>query len=263
MAEIMSSSSVATAVATTNNNMNDNNNIENKIPAIMNGKGILIPIKIDLMHSGARLVDTFCWNIDDTLQDVELFAARTCADLSLPVGFAPKISAQITEQIEAYEEVLSLLEYASKVVPRWDAKVQELQTITVGIRHNTLDFSDKFTWDPMDGSLTPEEFAHTTCLDVGLPMEMAPVISYKIRETLFRWIIDILEHPDAVDVACTGDFKVTDLKVTLVPSNTAVDMVTNLWRRAKPNSVEESAAVPQPLVPEETSSNASVWIDSK
>ena len=98
-----------------------------RVPAIMRGRNVLAPIKVDLIHAGARHVDTFCWDMGDKVDDVEVFAARCCADLALPVGFASKISAQMTEQLDSYAEIIGLLEYAAEVVAGWDDKMRELQ----------------------------------------------------------------------------------------------------------------------------------------
>jgi len=47
-----------------------------------------------------------------------------------------------------------------------------------------------------------------------------------------------------------------------VTGNHFVDMVSNLWKRAKPNNIDECAAVPQPQLPSDRDSNASIWISS-
>jgi hypothetical protein len=231
------------------------------LPAILLEKNILIPIKIDITYNGARVVDTFCWNLYNSYLSPEEFADRTCLDLNLPNGFRHKITMQIEEQVAAFDEIVKLIFTFSKVIPNWSEKMQEIQTISVGIRHNCIDYSDKIQWDPLSTSTTPESFAENTCKDNGLPFEMEAAIAHKIRETLFRWLINILENPKLCEkILITPEVeKFSELRLTLVPPNQAVDMATNLWKRAKPNTLEESAAIPQPMLPADKDTNANIW----
>ena len=221
---------------------------------------VLVPLKIDITYNGARLVDTFSWNLYNSCLSVEEFALMTCIDLNLSCGFQEKIKNQIQEQIDAFVDIVDLIRtHASTIVPNWASKIRENQIITMGIRHNTLDYTDKISWDPMSSSITPEQFAYVTCKDLGLPTDLRPAISNKIRETLFRWVISLIEHPEKTETAVVAEFKVSDTKVSLAQSYQAVEMATSLWKRAKPSTMEEAAAVPQPLLPTEKNTNAGVW----
>lgn len=232
---------------------------EDEIPAFLKGN-VLVPLKIDLTYNGARLVDTFSWNLYNSCFTADEFALMTCLDLNLASGFREKISQQIQEQIDAFVDIVEIIkEHAKDVVPNWSTKIREHQVITMGIRHNTLDYTDKISWDPMSSSITPEQFAYITCKDLGLPAELRPAISNKIRETLFRWVISLIEHPENTETAVIAEFKVSDTKVSLPQSYSAVEMATSLWKRAKPSTIEESAAVPQPLLPQDKVTNASIW----
>lgn len=231
------------------------------IPKFLQGE-VLVPLKIDVTHKGARYVDTFCWNLYHPSILPEEFAARACSDLNFPIGFHQRISLQIIEQLQAYQILIDSIYLFASCIPNWNLKVKQSQMITIGIRHGSLDYSDKVEWDPINSVITPEEFASITCTDLGLPAEIEPAIAHKIREALFRWILNIVQNPNATDTNIQMEFKVLDTKVTLVPPNQSVDMVTNLWKRAKPNSMEEIAAVPQPQLPNEKDSNAYTWIQS-
>jgi hypothetical protein len=112
-------------------------------------------------------------------------------------------------------------------------------------------------------NFTPEDFASVTCADLGLPSEMEPAISHKIRETFFRWLLSILQNPLCEDLSLQKEFQVSDSKIALVPGSQTVDMITNLWKRAKPNSIDESAAVPQPQLPSDKESNSEIWLRVK
>jgi hypothetical protein len=224
---------------------------------------VLVPLKIDVTYKGARYVDTFCWNLYDPCVQPEEFAMRTCLDLNFPIGFHQKISLQIIEQLRAYQILIDSIRLYAPIIPNWNQKIRQNQIITIGIRHGPLDYSDKVEWDPINALITPEEFARITCADLGLPSEIEPAIAHKIREALFRWLLNIVQNPTATDTNIQMEFKVPETRVSLVPPNQAVDMVTNLWKRAKPNSMEEIAAVPQPQLPIEKESNAHVWLQSR
>ncbi len=231
------------------------------IPSILLEKSILVPVKIDITHFGARLVDTFCWSLYESCLSPQEFSDITCADLNLPNEFRTKIAMQIEEQVNAYTEIVELIYKYSNTIPHWEEKIRETQIITIGIRHNSIDYSDKIAWDPLTLGTTPESFAEITCKDLGLPSEMEPAIAHKIREVLFRWLIGLLENPSqCVSVlSVSEEDKLSDAKVALVPPQQVVDMASNLWKRAKPNSPDESAAIPQPLLPVNKESNAFVW----
>ncbi len=231
------------------------------VPAVCTGRTVLVPIKIDVTYYGARYVDTLCWDIHERFLSVDEFSAQTCSDLNLPFGFAPKIALQISEQLDSFRQIIEFAHLAHGIIPDWENKIREHQIVTLGIRHHTIDYSDKILWDPMDSNCTPEEFAFITCTDLGLPMDIAPVIAYRIRETIFRWIIYLLEYPTEPLMPSQAEFKVAETKISLISANTAVDMVTNLWRRAKPSTFDEAAVVPQSLLPNDHNSNASIWID--
>ena len=55
----------------------------------------------------------------------------------------------------------------------------------------------------------------------------------------------------------------SELKVSLVQPNQAVDMIANLCKRAKPNSVDDQAAIPQPMLPADKDSNSHFWAVEK
>lgn len=234
-----------------------------KIPTFLRQPNVLVPLKIDMTYKGARLVDTFCWDLYESVMLPEEFAARMCADLNLPVGYHERISLQMTEQIAAYQEVIDCIYKYGSAIPDWDRKVSQIQPITVGVRNGNVDYSDRIDWDPMAEHFTPEDFASLTCSDLGLPIEMEPAIAHKIRESLFRWIITVLQNPTVDDVTLRQEFPIPENKVVLVPNNQTVDMITNLWKRAKPNHLDEIAVVPQPQLPVDKESNAESWTKVK
>jgi hypothetical protein len=229
------------------------------LPSILSGDNILLPVKIDITISGARYVDTFCWKLYNSLLTPDQFAWRLCTDLNLPITFQSRISLQISEQIVAFQEIITLLRLvlSKGIQPPWS----KLLHVTIGIRHNTLDYSDKFQWDIVSQTgISPESFAATTCADLGLPSDMEPAIAHKIRENIFRSIVSWL---DDINNPVQADFKniqvMSDTKVMLVQPNQAIDMVVNLCKRAKPSAIEDQAAIPQPMLPANKDTNAYFW----
>jgi len=257
----------------TNKNSNDSNDSkfisdvtkDSKIvllPYILLEDHILVPIKLDITYCGARLVDSFSWNIsNDSYMSINEFSLHTCIDLNLPLGFESKISAQIKEQVDGYKRIIYIISnYAPIVVKGWVDKIHEIQVITLGLRHNSLDYTDKVYWNAMSSYLTPEIYASRTCKELGLPLEMRPAISFKIREALFRWLITLLEYPDNMDIRIMEEFKVSETKITMGHHPHTVEMMSNLWKRAKPSAIEDQSSIPQPLLSSDKNSNASVWM---
>lgn len=240
--------------------------LEKTFPAVIRGRKVLVPLKIDLTHGGARHVDSFCWDIfGSTKMSPYEFAARTCADLNLHPAFQTKIALQIAEQVESFESIIALIKMTLRndLLPNIH-KIREKININISIRHGTIDYSDKFIWDPMCSAITPEKFARTTVADLGLPADMEPVIAFKIRETLFRNMISWLDDPNLVETVPTISAeealsKVSEIKISLVSATQAVDMATNLWKRAKPSSVDDHAYTPMPYMSLDKDSNASIW----
>lgn len=238
-------------------------NTDGDIPTILRGEDILVPVKIDITAVGARYVDTFCWNISSTMKYTE-FAGRICSDKNLSLQFQTKIALQLAEQVQAFKILISTLKqcFSAKAMPNIE-KLKKSVLIQVGVRLNTLDYSDKFTWDPMDPFVTPEIFASSTCNDLGLPSEIGPAIAHKVRELLFRnmilWLDDPIKYDPTEIVSNQSHAVSSDIKVTLIPQLQAVDMASNLWKRAKPQSIEEQSLIPQPLLPENKDTNASLW----
>jgi hypothetical protein len=232
------------------------------LPYILLEDHILVPIKLDITYCGARLVDSFSWNIsNNSYMSINEFSLHTCIDLNLPLGFESKISAQIKEQVDGYKSIIYIISnYAPIVVKGWIDKINEIQVITLGLRHNSLDYTDKVYWNAMSSYLTPESYACRTCKELGLPLEMRPAISFKIREALFRWLMTLIEYPDNMDIRIMEEFKVSETKITMGHHPHTVEMMSNLWKRAKPSAIEDQSSIPQPLLSSDKNSNATVWM---
>ena len=151
-------------------------NMDNIFPAILRGNSMLVPIKIDIVQNGARYVDSFCWDVYNLIMTPDEFALRTCIDLNLHQSFRSKIALQIAEQIDSYDSIVSLIKMALRnndIIPN-SQKIRDKINMSISVRHNTIEYSDKLVWDPMSSELTPEKFAKITVSDLGLPADMEP-----------------------------------------------------------------------------------------
>lgn len=225
----------------------------------LNEDDMLVPLKIDISCKGARYVDSFCWNCNpetNTMSAYE-FSCRTCADVGLPDGFQWKIAMQIQEQIDAYRILIDILRnHGSELLSR----LNPLQPISLAFRHLTVDYSDKFLFDCTSAPFAPEHFARVTVLNLGLPGELEPAIAHNIRENVFRQLFFCLEQASKDHIECHNPVLTpSEITVSLVAPNQAVDMVTNLWRRARPKNFDDLQSTPQPRLPSATDTNAHVW----
>jgi hypothetical protein len=156
---------------------------------------ILVPIRIDLTHKGAHYIDSFTWNLYNSLCSVEEFVMRICCDYNFPVTFIPLISYQMQQQIDSYFILFSLLynQSSQQILSQLSSMIVELN-----IRQNVLEYSDTFQWDPNSLSCNPEKFAQITCGDLGLPPEMEPSIAFDIRESIIRFCLPSLFCPSSL-----------------------------------------------------------------
>ena len=91
---------------------------------------------------------------------------------------------------------------------------------------------------------------------------MEAAISHKIRENILRSIVSWIDDT-TTDCNQTTAKSHSELKVSLVQPNQAVDMIANLCKRAKPNSVDDQAAIPQPMLPTDKDSNSNFWTQER
>ena len=105
---------------------------------------------------------------------------------------------------------------------------------------------------------------------------MEVIISYSLRENIYKILFNCIEiaynkmknniqpkpnnpnNPNNTNTNNTNNM-VSDVHVNIVAPHQAVDMVTNLWKRAKPSNYDDQASAPQPRLPRKLDSNASIW----
>ena len=160
------------------------------LPNILNPEeaDVLVPIKIDISHGKGRYIDSFSWNLYNSMLTPEEFVWKICVEDNLPSELIPRIVSQLREQTDAFSSLVDVIISSGKI----DGIVKYMKNINVevSVRSNVMDYSDTFQWDAFSTSgCDPEEFAKQTCLDLGLPCEMQPVIALRIRESILRYEI--------------------------------------------------------------------------
>lgn len=157
--------------------------------ALLCGDDILVPIRIDFTHKGIHYIDSFTWNIYNSILTIEEFVVKLCSDLNFPVTMIPIISSQIQQQVDSYFLLFSLFYHSNSLLffQEISKYLSSAPIIELTIRHNVLEYSDKFQYNPYTNCCSPEKFAQITCCDLGLPPEMEPTIAFNIRETLLKY----------------------------------------------------------------------------
>uniref|UniRef100_A0A5S6QGZ5 SWI/SNF-related matrix-associated actin-dependent regulator of chromatin subfamily B member 1 n=1 Tax=Trichuris muris TaxID=70415 RepID=A0A5S6QGZ5_TRIMR len=135
---------------------------------------VLVPIRLDMEIDGLKLRDNFTWNKNELNITPEIFAEILCDDLDLPPAtFVPAVAASIHQQLAAYCP-------ESFTVDGTDQRV----VIKLNINIGNLSLVDEFEWDLSELDYTPETFAQTMCIELGLAGEFLPAIAYSIRGQL-------------------------------------------------------------------------------
>ncbi|GAA5922533.1 SWI/SNF chromatin-remodeling complex subunit SNF5 [Sporobolomyces koalae] len=193
----------------------------------------LVPVRIDVEHEAWKLRDTFTWNLLETDITPEVFASHLCADLRLPERpFVQEIVTSIKKALEdaqassTYEAYLgdggsSLAEENRKWFAEWSRQqspnpvVDDLnQVVEIGQETNiiaheelritikldvTLDGTqlvDKLEWDISNPRNSPEEFAETYTIELGLTGEFKTAVAHSIREQIDNYVksLSLLSH---------------------------------------------------------------------
>jgi hypothetical protein len=136
----------------------------------------LVPVRIDLDLDTFKIRDCFLWNLNEELLTPERFAEIFCEDIDLSVSqHATTIAMMIRAQLQEYEQ------FDDREVEE-DTRV----AITLDLHVGQLYLRDRFEWD-LASTTPPEEFARQLVADLGIGGEFVSLISYSIREQLFRY----------------------------------------------------------------------------
>ncbi|KAI0276772.1 hypothetical protein BGY98DRAFT_983642 [Russula aff. rugulosa BPL654] len=153
----------------------------------------LVPIRVEFETETHRIRDCFVWNLHESLVTPEEFARTFCADLDLPAApWSDTVAAQIRAQLEDQDGVGSM-ELAIDGGGNAGDEVPECRVIlSIDVQVDNHHLLDHIEWDLRSG-LTPEEFTHQLCLDLGLAGEAEPLIAHAIHEELMRHKKDAIE----------------------------------------------------------------------
>ncbi|CCE80317.1 Piso0_003430 [Millerozyma farinosa CBS 7064] len=162
--------------------LDDDQNIEE----VAKQTDLLIPIRLNLEYNNgnSKLVDSFMWNINDSLISPQDFATILCTDMELPAHLHQEITDSITKQIEEYNFVSSI-----QLPPNRDYHV----IIDLSVNLNKQLYQDRFEWDLVQNDVSPEEFADIVVADLGLALEFKPTISHALYESTLRMKKEIMD----------------------------------------------------------------------
>lgn len=179
----------------------------------------LVPIRVEFETETHRIRDCFVWNLHESLVTPEEFARTFCADLDLPAApWSDTVAAQIRAQLEDQDGVGSMelavdgggnggdevpecrvILSVRLIFPPTLQSILLTYTTQIDVQVDNHHLLDHIEWDLRSG-LTPEEFTHQLCLDLGLAGEAEPLIAHAIHEELMR------HRKDAIEWGVIGGF---------------------------------------------------------
>lgn len=137
----------------------------------------LVPIRLDIEVDGFRLNDTFLWNLHENEIPVDTFAQIICVDFNIPFNPAKNL---IVKSIEEQIRDFSVYGLSS------NDEVFDLRIlIKLDIIIDNIHLVDRFEWDLNCSRNSPELFALSLCLELGLDNQFQTAISHAIREQSF------------------------------------------------------------------------------
>ncbi|MCQ2818274.1 MAG: SWI/SNF chromatin-remodeling complex subunit SNF5, partial [archaeon] len=134
----------------------------------------LIPINLNVELEGKKYKEIFFWNLNEPYLPVKNFAKILCEDNNLPNGFETEIINQMEKQISLYKHYEKI-----------DGEI--LKVIKLDIRIGDMVYQDQIEWDINNPDNSPEEFAKTVCIDLGLGTEFVLPICHSIREQILEF----------------------------------------------------------------------------
>ncbi|KAF8336441.1 uncharacterized protein EI90DRAFT_3119709 [Cantharellus anzutake] len=107
----------------------------------------------------------------------------------------PDQSRQLREKRRERKEIR--LPRPSRAASR---RPEELVPIRIEIEHENHRLRDTFVWNLNDPVVTPEIFAHTTCLDLDLPHYFISQFGSQLKQQLSEYSTHKLEYPTPMDI---------------------------------------------------------------
>ena len=213
------------------------------LPRLFLEDDILVPLHLDVTLSGTHYTDSLLFPLFDASEPIFDFAASLCVEKDLPSAFAIRIAMQMSEQLEAYADIVTTL--LSKEVRDFHSSNTEptipaLQYFKLSVIYKAIEYKDEFEFDIIRSAVTTEEIAMTTCNDLGLPTEIGKLISFQLRETIMRLTIDWYQSsPNEREIIlrkynANGNSKWNKVSVTVMEGKKVFDVVKSVTNKQKP-----------------------------
>lgn len=142
----------------------------------------LVPIRLEFENErdGFSLRDTFVWNINQKLVQLEEFVSGMLCDyrFAQPALYKEVVINSIKEQLKDFQPHPFRQSEKTSHIGGNDIRIKIVLDIVVG--QNEL--FDAIEWDISNPENNPEEFAQTMCEELQLPGEFVTAIAHSIRE---------------------------------------------------------------------------------
>ena len=210
------------------------------LPRLFLEDDILVPLHLDVTLGGTHYTDSLLFSLFEAREPIFDFAATLCVEKDLPPAFAIRIATQMSEQLEAYADIVTTL--LSKEVrdshssSNTESTIPALQCFKLSVMYKAIEYKDEFEFDIIRGAVTTEEIAMTTCNDLGLPAKIGKLISFQLRETIMRLTIDWYQSSPNEREAISKSEKGNKVSVTVFEpnNNRFIDAVKSFTNKQKP-----------------------------
>lgn len=148
----------------------------------------LVPIRLefDLERDKFFLRDTFLWNRNESVIDIDDFVEDMVKDYQFPNDLQKHVievvSQSMKEQIQEYQPDPFKIEQQPRIGGD-DMRI----TIRLDIVVGQSQLIDQFEWDISNPDNCPEEFAENMCRELELPGEFISAIAHSIREQVHMY----------------------------------------------------------------------------
>ncbi|KAG0676745.1 Chromatin structure remodeling complex protein sfh1 [Pichia californica] len=158
---------------------------------------IIIPIKLKINTSNAVINDNILWNLNETLITPEIYSSIMSSELDLNKNIESNITNQIKDQIQSFKDLLA--NPNNSIIDQFLLNEKEFHVVLDISANIGEDFyTDKIEWNLLDNSFTPEMFAKTVCMDIGLKPEFETAIAVAIYDEIYKFKRELIENPQQV-----------------------------------------------------------------
>lgn len=158
---------------------------------------VIVPIKLNVTHNGLVLRDSILWNVSDEMLTAETFANMMVEDLDLTKSVETTIAAQINDQLEQYQELLS--HPNNQIIDQFlqnEGEFHAVLELSVYIGEDF--FTDRIEWNFLDEYYTPEMFAKDIVRDMSLRREFETAIAFSVYEEIYKIKRELVDNPQQI-----------------------------------------------------------------